>query len=756
MLFIVALALIATCLSLPVIEHPIADSALSDVQAEIQALPTISKDMIQKANEFDAMLKKKAAEADSLATDSVNQIITKIDAAEKRVEDHETEKMAHPPVHMTPEEKNFIVSMENAQRNMDKAMKTILSKYASATVAAKNAYTAALNKLGTSQVLQNATSAAEMAFAAAQGAAVAQQNAAVKAAQATHDAAVKKAHDFMDAALEKRQFEKHEQQAINASKAIELADEKLREKLAVKAEAEVKAMNKTSPKQPKNPQDDKKLSEILTEMVEVFQEVDLSANTELTPDEEVAQLAADPANFFEEVPDMTPAEVQAAMAWIKQRTVEAKLPFCWRDSYGRGAGWVPGRVADCPKGWINMGATCLLPADTISTPSKVAYCPADYTNMGYTCYRGPYFYGKTCCTIWGGCGCPEGYTDTGCTCDRLASSLGPSSMSCAPYGNDYFQSAYTARCHKNCASDYTSTGETCYRAPVTRGMDAMTCNADEYLSGARCYPKPQGASCKSTEDFDAGLCYPKCSAGFYGVGPVCWQYCPNGLQTDCGMGCAASKKECQDTVTNQVLGPIMVAAYFATAGGSGLVQSTIKLASGESKLVTTTSKIGGKLVKAVAALQKGAFGIQMGGTSMQTLTRITKILDKADKVKKVLKGVQKVSKEVYETVKMYQDAFSAEFADQTSPAINAAVDARYGVGTATSNFIKKSWSDIQLNEMAITLGAAQLSNVMSVAALADPSGIVDTINAYAKPICYPKGDLPCSSFAKQPCVEAMG
>jgi len=424
MLFIVALvALFATCLALPVIEHPIADSALSDVQltvqAEIQALPTISEDMIQNAKEFDAMLKEKAAEAARLTTDSVNQIITKIEAAEKRVEEHETEKMAHPPVHMTPEEKSFIVSMEDAQRNMDKAMKTILSKYASATVAAKDAYTAALNKLGASEVLQNATSAAEIAFAAAQEAAVAEQNAAVEAAKATHDAAVKKAHDFMDAALERRQFEKHEQQAINASRAIELADEKLRETLAVKAEAEVKAMNKTSPKQPENPKD-KKLSEILTEMVEVFQEVDLSANTELTPDEQVAQLAADPANVFEEIPDMTPAEVQAAMAWIKQRTVETKLPFCWRDSYGRGAGWVPGRVADCPKGYINMGLTCHLPADTISTPSKVAYCPADYTNMGYTCYRGPYHYWKTCCTIWGGCGCPQGYTDTGCTCDRQA------------------------------------------------------------------------------------------------------------------------------------------------------------------------------------------------------------------------------------------------------------------------------------------------------------------------------------------------
>ena len=191
------------------------------------------------------MLEKKADEAAKLATDSANQIITKIEVAEKRVEKHEAEKMAHPPVHMTPEEKNFIVSMENAQRGMDKAMKTILSKYASATVAAKNAYVSALKKLVTSPVLQNSTTAAEMAFAAAQEAAIAQQNAAVKAAKATLDAAVKKAHDFMDAALEKRQFEKHEQQALNFSKAIALADEKIREKLAVKAEAEVTAMNST-------------------------------------------------------------------------------------------------------------------------------------------------------------------------------------------------------------------------------------------------------------------------------------------------------------------------------------------------------------------------------------------------------------------------------------------------------------------------------------------------------------------------------
>ena len=37
-------------------------------------------------------------------------------------------------------------------------------------------------------------------------------------------------------------------------------------------------------------------------------------------------------------------------------------------------------------------------------------------------------------------------------------------------------------------------------------------------------------------DKDAGLCYDKCAEGYYGVGPVCWRYCPSGW-TDNGIGC---------------------------------------------------------------------------------------------------------------------------------------------------------------------------------------------------------------------------
>lgn len=57
--------------------------------------------------------------------------------------------------------------------------------------------------------------------------------------------------------------------------------------------------------------------------------------------------------------------------------------------------------------------------------------------------------------------------------------------------------------------------------------------------------KPRGAgtvptSCPANEESDLGLCYPKCSEGFRGVGPVCWKICPGGF-TDTGTDCLKPK-----------------------------------------------------------------------------------------------------------------------------------------------------------------------------------------------------------------------
>jgi hypothetical protein len=57
----------------------------------------------------------------------------------------------------------------------------------------------------------------------------------------------------------------------------------------------------------------------------------------------------------------------------------------------------------------------------------------------------------------------------------------------------------------------------CWKRTVTRGVG---------LTPTECTAK----------DMDAGLCYPKCRAGFKGVGPVCWQTCPPGYN-DTGGHC---------------------------------------------------------------------------------------------------------------------------------------------------------------------------------------------------------------------------
>jgi hypothetical protein len=60
------------------------------------------------------------------------------------------------------------------------------------------------------------------------------------------------------------------------------------------------------------------------------------------------------------------------------------------------------------------------------------------------------------------------------------------------------------------------------------------CWKDTYGRGVGAVPPPQFA-CGANE-YDAGLCYPKCQAGYDGVGPVCWESCPAGF-TNTGGHC---------------------------------------------------------------------------------------------------------------------------------------------------------------------------------------------------------------------------
>lgn len=63
--------------------------------------------------------------------------------------------------------------------------------------------------------------------------------------------------------------------------------------------------------------------------------------------------------------------------------------------------------------------------------------------------------------------------------------------------------------------------------------DAEMCWTESRGRGAGTIPN----ACGDGEQMDAGLCYPKCRAGYTGVGPVCWANCPSGFRND-GAYCA--------------------------------------------------------------------------------------------------------------------------------------------------------------------------------------------------------------------------
>ena len=160
---------------------------------------------------------------------------------------------------------------------------------------------------------------------------------------------------------------------------------------------------------------------------------------------------------------------------------------------------VSGRVADCPKGYTNIGLLCSRGADTYSNPSKVADCPSGYTNMGLTCYKPPF------------------------------TSRGLSSMSCK---DGWFRTG--GRCYKNCKNGYTSVGEACMRGVSTLTSGNMTCKPHEVLNKeiGRCYiPQEPGESCWADAPCGNGF---KCQ-------PIAQRCVPEDLPLSSNQMCSAFK-----------------------------------------------------------------------------------------------------------------------------------------------------------------------------------------------------------------------
>ncbi len=226
--------------------------------------------------------------------------------------------------------------------------------------------------------------------------------------------------------------------------------------------------------------------------------------------------------------------------------------FCWKATYTRGVGGVPG---DCASNEEKDAGLCY------------PKCAAGQKGVGPLC--------------WGTC--PAGYTDIGVSCSK------PGPTSSAGYAWQFGDAAFSldgarARCAAaNSYGCYTS-GALVYPncAPNFHKVGDLVCSPDcpaGFRDDGQFCAKPtvgrgvgKVGSCPAGTVNDAGLCYVACGSEFDGVGPVCWGKCSGAKPYACGAGCAINGGTCAAAIGDMTANTIGAAASLLSfvVGGPGI------------------------------------------------------------------------------------------------------------------------------------------------------------------------------------------
>lgn len=232
---------------------------------------------------------------------------------------------------------------------------------------------------------------------------------------------------------------------------------------------------------------------------------------------------------FDAVPalELGSSEQALSIAEIAAGVVDAD--FCWMDSYGRGVGTVPDA---CP-GEEKNGALCY------------PRCANGYYGVGPVCWQH----------------CPAGFRDDGAACWVDSHIFSGDNSQCPWY--DVCGLTLAPGC-STCPAGYANDGCTCRR-------DAQMFYKSSYGRGAG---RPM--ACNPSLEFDAGLCYNSCRAGYDGVGPVCWGLCPAQAPVACGAGCAVTQAECASRIISQISTTLEMAGNIAAAAVSFGTSAAVK------------------------------------------------------------------------------------------------------------------------------------------------------------------------------------
>jgi hypothetical protein len=422
------------------------------------------------------------------------------------------------------------------------------------------------------------------------------------------------------------------------------------------------------------------------------------------PTEEMIDLGARP---------LSEGDMNQVMTWIAVRTSALRLPFCWKQSFTRGAG--EPLSGSCAAGLEQNGALCY------------PQCKTNYSGAGPVC--------------WGKC--PSGFNDIGAFCQK-PSSYGrgtgyalwnegkcnsENSQGCEKWGAMWypkcakgFHNVASSVCSPDCPAGYNDTGTGCAKPSYGRGAgEPFACRAGTEKNGL--------------------LCYPQCGkADFNGVGPVCWQKCPGQQSTDCGAACATNQGQCALATGNMVAAPIIAAVSIATLGSSAMATAPAKAVqigasvSRMTKMVTT--------IKSLFTAAKGSVTTLVGGA--QNLKNATTFVKGGVKVFVVSNAVRR-------EVDMFSKEFADNFAEMTSKEIDDEINKRFEKDAAYQ--IKRQWGIRHLSLMLEADGFAMAKDGLAAVSVLDPTGLVSVANAFMHPICKSDAPFPNVTAINNPVVQ---
>lgn len=244
--------------------------------------------------------------------------------------------------------------------------------------------------------------------------------------------------------------------------------------------------------------------------------------------------------------------------------------FCWKTSYGRGAGRP---ISSCPAGTQKNGALCYPKCRSGYVgvgPVCWQTCPRGFRNDGAFCAK-PKPYGRGAGYPWKFGDKPFNLSGAKKRCERSHGSCSKNGALYYPNCKPGFYNFGCCTCSPRCQKGQKDIGVSCAKKSYPRGAGKVL-------------------SCAAGTDYDAGLCYRRCRRGFKGVGPVCWGQAPRGW-VSCGMGAAKNSQACRSAMSNQVMSVGTLALTVASLGTSTAAVGATKSVSSARKLTELRAKL---------------------------------------------------------------------------------------------------------------------------------------------------------------------